>query len=131
MDLSDLISAYQAQVDLVDKIWGYFYSVTFALLGATLLNKKPINNDYDIRLICGGYFIFSVGSCISLWFAQGDLHIFSQEITSLNSAYSLSPIPQIGVVLFQGIIFTTVTIATYKSFQKRLIESGNKSTDNN
>jgi len=120
MDTHKLISIYQTQVGLVDKIWGYFYSVTFALLGATLLTEEVTLSYPEVFFICGGYLVFSFGSSVSLWNAQGDLCLFGEKVEYSDSSFSLSPISQKRVLLFQGVIIVIVTVATFITFSGRI-----------
>lgn len=120
METDRLISIYQTQVGLVDKIWAYFYSVTFALLGATLLTENVTLSYTEVIFLCGGYLVFSFGSGFSLWHAQGDICLFGEKVKFSDSSFSLSPISQIKVLLFQVVIVVIVTVATFITYSSRI-----------
>ena len=114
MELPDLIKAYQTQVGLVDRIWWYFYSVTFAVLGVTILGRESISDPTVIYAICAGYAVFSVGSVVSLWKAQKDLCLFADKAKDVDSSFSLNPLSEGQAVAFQGIIVLALVVRLIK-----------------
>ncbi len=116
MEISNLIGFYQTQVGLVDRIWWYFYSITFLVLGFTIGSEKAAVSYSEVIIICVGYVAFSLGSAVSLWNGQGGLCRFADQIRDKDPKFALKPLSQRNVALFQGVIVVAVVISVYRIF---------------
>ena len=91
MDTSvkDAIQLYQAQVELTDKIWWYFASVSLGVLGFTIGSGKAQESWLGLLALLMGYVIFFLGSGYSLRNSQKDLvalgKVVSENATRHNS----------------------------------------------
>ena len=119
MDVSQLINIYQKQVGLVDRIWWYFYSVTFLVLGFTIGSDRATETSLEAIIMCAGYVAFSLGSVVSLWNGQGHLQLFADKIIDKDPTFTLKPLPQLWVTLFQGVIVVAVVIAVLAVYMHR------------
>ncbi len=116
MEISNLIGFYQTQVGLVDRIWWYFYSITFLVLGFTIGSEKTAVSYSEVIIICVGSVAFSLGSAVSLWNGQGDLCLFADQIRDKDPKFALKPLSRCKVTLFQGAIVVAVVISVYRIF---------------
>ncbi len=119
MELSQLIDFYQTQVGLVDRIWWYFYSVTFLVLGFTIGSKRATKTYLEAIIICAGYVAFSLGSALSLWNGQRNLRLFADQIIDKNPIFAFEPFPQLWVTLFLGVIVVFVVISVRAVYKHR------------
>lgn len=113
--LADQIGFYQEQARIVDRIWWYFYTVTFAILGFTIGSTEATKGLLEVSIICIGYIAFSIGSGASLWKGQSDLHTFASLVKEYFDI-KLTPLQPLYVLVFQGVIVCAVVIAVIAKF---------------
>ena len=116
--LTEQIGFYQEQVRIVDRIWWYFYTVTFAILGFTIGSTEATKSTLEVSIICIGYVAFSFGSAASLWKGQSDLHTFASLVKEYFDI-KLTPVQPHYVLVFQAVIACAVVVAVIAKFQSR------------
>jgi len=72
-----LLDLYQTQYSQTDKLWGYFGTVTLAVLAFSLGSEKATKTIKESGLIIAGYFIFCIGNFMALSKAQEQLEEFA------------------------------------------------------
>ena len=119
MELSQLIDSYQTQAGLIDRIWWYFYSVTFLVLGFTIGSKRATQTYLEAIIICAGYVAFSLGSVASLWNGQKNLGLFADKIIDTDPSFALRLFDPLWVTLFQGVIVVFVVFSVRAVYENR------------
>ena len=76
-DAATLLNLYQTQYTQTDKLWGYFTTVTLAILGFAIGSDKATKTLKESGLIVGGYIIFCIGNFSALSKAQEQLVVFA------------------------------------------------------
>ncbi len=109
---SDFIGLYQRQVEFIDKIWWYFYSVTIVMLSFITISDTIMKNKSEVLTIVVGYLAFSIGCAIILKNGQNNLHLFARQAHNLNSDINLSVCSTRAVVTFQITIAVAVVVST-------------------
>lgn len=80
LDIQSAINAiglYHTQYDQVDKLWGYFGTVTLAILGFSIGVEKVTRSFLEASIIVAGYWMFSYGNYEALTLGQGQLRQFA------------------------------------------------------
>lgn len=86
MTLKDAIEIYQTHYSQVDIVWGYFSTVSIALLGFTLGSDRITQKRLEFRAVQIGYFVFSLGNYSALISGQADLIEINNYISSLQQS---------------------------------------------
>lgn len=86
-DAVALLNLYQTQYTQTDKLWGYFATITLAVLAFVLGSEKATKTKKEAGLIVTGYFVFCIGNYSALSKAQEQLSIFAKHaMTYANKA---------------------------------------------
>ena len=83
-DASALLNLYQTQYTQTDKLWGYFTTITLAILGFAIGSEKATKTLKESSLIVGGYIIFCIGNYSALSKAQEQLIVFASHATEYS-----------------------------------------------
>ena len=85
-----MLELYQTQYTQTDKLWGYFGTVTLAVLAFSLGSEKATKSMKEAGIIIIGYLVFCFGNYSALYKAQAQLIEFS---TYASNAAKLAGIP--------------------------------------
>ena len=73
----DALNLYQTQYTQVDKLWGYFGTVTLAIVGFAIGSEKATKSFKEATVLVVGYLIFCFGNFQALSLGQRQLVEFS------------------------------------------------------
>lgn len=76
-DTIDLLNLYQTQYSQVDKLWGYFTTITLAVLAFTIESDNATKSFSEAVIIILGYVVFCVGNFTALQKGQRQLDEFA------------------------------------------------------
>ena len=76
-DAIALLNLYQTQYTQTDKLWGYFGTVTLAVLAFALGSEKATKTIKEAGLVITGYLVFCIGNFMALFKAQEQLCEFA------------------------------------------------------
>ncbi len=114
-DAVALLNLYQAQYTQTDKLWGYFATVTLAVLAFALGSEKATKTKKEASLIVIGYLVFCIGNYSALSKAQEQLNIFAKHAMTYASKAgipfnNLQPFDTTCLSLFYAAVVISVSI---------------------
>ena len=124
MDLKDAIDIYQTHYSQVDIVWGYFGTVSIALLGFTLGSDRVTQKRLEFRAVQIGYFVFSLGNYSALITGQADLIQINNFILTLQNNKEniivFSPIGLLWLSLFYWLVVASMLVGLQYVYKSRV-----------
>ncbi len=126
MELEDAIGIYQTHYSQIDIVWGYFSTVSIAILGLTIGSERLTKKLIEFRAVQIGYFIFSMGNYSALISGQKDLikinkYISSIQVCNINKI-DFTPIGLFGLSVFYWMVVGAVILGLHYIYKARLKE---------
>jgi hypothetical protein len=106
---------YQAQYTQTDKLWGYFGTVTLAILAFALGSDKATRTVKEAGIVITGYLVFCSGNFKALFKAQEQLDEFARHaIEKADKAgipfEHLDPLSPDSIIWFYWCVVVAVSI---------------------
>ncbi|WP_411992090.1 hypothetical protein [Agarivorans sp. DSG3-1] len=124
MELKDAIHIYQTHYSQIDLVWGYFSTVSIAILGFTLGTERITQKKLEFRAVQFGYLIFSMGNFSALYSGQSDLIKINNFIILLQVDNELvidfSPIGLMGLSSFYWAVVASMLIGLQYVYKSRI-----------
>jgi hypothetical protein len=114
-DLLDLLSSQQKTILAV---WGFYSTVTLAILGFTVGSDKVVHSKTTARVIQAGYLIFAFSNMVVIALSQYELKDMAATVKGMLPATLAglvsTPIHPFWLVAFHLVIAVAVTFAIQK-----------------
>lgn len=81
-----LLELYQTQYTQTDKLWGYFGTVTLAIIAFSLGSEKATKTMKEASIVIAGYVVFCFGNYSALSKAQEQLIEFATHASDAANA---------------------------------------------
>jgi hypothetical protein len=112
------LDLYQAQYTATDKLWGYFSTVTLALVAYTISSDKVSRIFPEALAAVGAYVAFCMGNFLALEKSQNQLVALAYMVKSEGKSQSanlesFTPFTSGEVAPFYWTIVASVSVATF------------------
>lgn len=137
LNLSNLKAAldlYQTQYGATDKLWAYFSTASFALLGFSVGSDRLSKSIVEPVIIVVAYLIFCVGNFIALFSAQKQLVEFSDIARKVAQKsdlelFSLYPIDPLKIAIFYWCVVFAICLSVLLVSHRRIKKEAARKID--